>query len=86
MKPSKLFELTMTHLLKIGYKDSNAILGALLFTVYTIVLPVILLTDIICTIFFPELNADKISIAFLIFLTIMTMIPHIAQLFKKKSK
>jgi hypothetical protein len=77
-------ELTLTHLQKIGYRDNNAILGAIMFTVYVPVICVLLITDIVCSIFLPELQADKVSIMFLVFMTILTLIPHVVQLVEGK--
>jgi hypothetical protein len=80
-------QLTLTYLQKIGYRDNNAILGAIMFTIYVPVICVLLITDIVCSILLPELQADKVSIIFLVFMTILTLIPHVVQLFEgKKSK
>ena len=82
MTLSRLFELTMTYLQKIGYQDNNAILGAVMFTVYVPFICVLFIVDVVCSIFFPELNADKVSIIFLIYMTLMALIPHLVQLFE----
>jgi hypothetical protein len=80
----KFLNFIMVSLQKVGYKDNNAFLAALMFTVYVMVVPNIVIVMIISSIFFPEFQADKLGLVYISFLTFLVLIPHIVQIFERK--